>query len=283
MRFVSATISQGTFSQSGGVVTFNLGSLSAGGTATATITVQLLEDGTVTNSSSVTSNAGDSSSSNNSATASTTVSEAPIVVSGPITTTTKRLSNVTVATFTHANGVEPASAFSATINWGDGKTSTGTITQSGTTYSVVGSHNYSKPTTRTITVTVTEISASAELLLGKIGDEVPELPDHLGTYHDSGRFSLNSRTNRFGKLVNGYIAPGTGGSTTSSTGGTDAAIVTRRDVITRLEALMEAGKNEGRAPELWPLLGRLRLQAPMNPRALEVALLIDELYSLQPW
>ena len=30
-----------------------------------------------------------------------------------------------MATFTHALGVEPASAFTATINWGDGRTSTG--------------------------------------------------------------------------------------------------------------------------------------------------------------
>ena len=47
--------------------------------------------------------------------------------------------NVVVATFTHASGVEPTSAFNATINWGDGTTSPGTITQSGTTYSVTGS------------------------------------------------------------------------------------------------------------------------------------------------
>ena len=66
-------------------------------------------------------------------------------MSGPITTTVKNLTNFAVATFTHANGVEPASAFTATINWGDGKTSTGTITQSGTTYTVSGSHRYTGP------------------------------------------------------------------------------------------------------------------------------------------
>ena len=78
-------------------------------------------------------------------------------MSAPITTTSKTLSNVTVATFTHANGVYPASSFSATINWGDGTTSAGTITQSGTTYSVVGSHSYRGGGKHTITTTVTEI------------------------------------------------------------------------------------------------------------------------------
>jgi len=87
---------------------------------------------------------------------------------------------MTVATFTHANGVEPASAFQATIDWGDGKTSTGSITLSGTTYSVVGSHSYKKAGSHTITTTVTEVGSATELLLAKMGDEVPGLPDHVG-------------------------------------------------------------------------------------------------------
>ena len=71
------------------------------------------------------------------------MAEPTIVVSAPKTVSGKNQNNVTVATFTHASGVEPASAFVATINWGDSSTSTGTITQSGTTYTVKGSHTYS--------------------------------------------------------------------------------------------------------------------------------------------
>src|SRR5207253_1265041 len=49
---------------------------------------------------------------------------------------------VTVATFTDSD--EPASAFKATIDWGDGTTSTGTISgpDSSGTFTVTGSHTY---------------------------------------------------------------------------------------------------------------------------------------------
>ena len=65
-----------------------------------------------------------------------------------------------MATFTHANGVEPASDFVATINWGDGSTSTGTITESGTTYTVKGSHTYATNGSHTVTTTVVESESS---------------------------------------------------------------------------------------------------------------------------
>jgi hypothetical protein len=82
-----------------------------------------------------------------------------------------------VASFTHVNGLESSSAFTAIINWGDGKTSVGTITQSGATYTVVGSHRYSKAGSHTIKTTVSEVGNQADLLLAKVGDEVPALPD----------------------------------------------------------------------------------------------------------
>jgi hypothetical protein len=71
------------------------------------------------------------------------------------------VNNLQVATFTHAGGVEPASAFTATISWGDKTTSKGAITLSNGTYSVVGSHNYKKgaPGTYSITTTVTEVAS----------------------------------------------------------------------------------------------------------------------------
>jgi uncharacterized repeat protein (TIGR01451 family) len=177
LKYVNATTTQGSISQSNGVVTFTLGLIGINGTATLTITAKSLEDGTLSNTASVKATSADPKSSNNSAVAKVTVSEPAIVVSAPITTSSQSLTNLTVATFTHASGVEPGSAFKATINWGDGTTSTGTITVSGTTYTVKGSHRYSRTVSHRITTTVTEIGNAAQLLLAKIGDEVPGLPD----------------------------------------------------------------------------------------------------------
>jgi uncharacterized repeat protein (TIGR01451 family) len=181
LQFISATPSQGTYTQANGVLTFSFTGIAGGSSATATITVQATEDGTLTNSASVTSDTPDPGSANNSASASTTVTEPGITVSAPIFANAKNLSNLVVATFTHGNGTEPASAFTAIINWGDGKTSNGTIKESGTTYSVTGSHNYrSGAHNATIKTTVTEVGNDSQFLLAKIGDEVPDLPPHLG-------------------------------------------------------------------------------------------------------
>jgi uncharacterized repeat protein (TIGR01451 family) len=179
LNFVSASTGQGTFTQSGGVVTFSIGTVAAGQSVTATVTAQSIEDGNLTATASVTSSTADPNTSNNTVVATTAVAEGQIVVSAPIPAPRRNLTNFTVATFTHANGVEPASAFTATINWGDGKTSLGTITQSGTTYTVKGSHAYLSQSDVgfTITTTVTEVGnapvnvapgASPELLRRKI-------------------------------------------------------------------------------------------------------------------
>ena len=47
----------------------------------------------------------------------------------------------TVATFIDPDDTAPASAYAATINWGDGVTSTGTVTGSGT-FTISGTHTY---------------------------------------------------------------------------------------------------------------------------------------------
>jgi uncharacterized repeat protein (TIGR01451 family) len=186
LKYFSATSSQGTISVSGGVVTFSFGTVTYGQTVTATVTAQSTEDGNVTDNASVTSNLPNLS--NNIASATTFVNEGKIVVSAPITTKSKSLNNFGVATFTHASGVEPTSAFSATINWGDGTTSPGAITESGTTYQVVGvgSHNYSKGGSHTITTTVVEFGSSPNIeapfvIIIDSGDEAESLSGSLNT------------------------------------------------------------------------------------------------------
>jgi uncharacterized repeat protein (TIGR01451 family) len=262
LRFVSATASQGTFSQSGGVVTFNLGSIAGSGTATVTVTAQALEDGNLSNAASVSSSSADPNPANNSAGATTAVAEASIVVSAPVTTTSTRLSSATVATFTHANGVEPASAFTATINWGDGQTSRGTITLSGTTYKVISSHRYLRSGSHTITTTVTEVGNAAQLLLAKIGDEVPALPDRVRTGHGRERFSLSVPSNPAAPPVTGDAA--------------DSGVL-RQEVNARLQSLFEPGKKESFARERWGLPRSLRTREASSPDAVERLRLIDEL------
>jgi streptogramin lyase len=60
-----------------------------------------------------------------------------------------------VATFSDADTTEPATAYTATIDWGDGGTSGSAITGSGGTFSADASHTYESPGTYTVTVTVT--------------------------------------------------------------------------------------------------------------------------------
>jgi uncharacterized repeat protein (TIGR01451 family) len=187
LKFVSATTSQGTFTQSGGVVTFSLGTVaySPTQTITATVTAQATEDGSLANNASV-SYSNDPVPGNNSASATTAVAEPTISVSGPITVTGKRVSNIVTATFTHASGVEPPSAFNATIHWGDGTTSAGSITLSGTTYTVRGSHNYSGRGSHTVTTTVTESGsvpnvAAPTVVTIQSSDAAGALTDSLNT------------------------------------------------------------------------------------------------------
>src|SRR5262249_5284454 len=65
------------------------------------------------------------------------------------------LQNVVVATFTHGTGDIAAALFGATINWGDGTTTTGVVSETAGVYSVVGSHTYQDEGVFNVTVTVT--------------------------------------------------------------------------------------------------------------------------------
>src|SRR5439155_27065702 len=69
-----------------------------------------------------------------SATSSANVADATLTATGGFTVTAtegKDSGNQTVATFTDANPTAPVSDFAATIDWGDGSTSAGTIDQHG--------------------------------------------------------------------------------------------------------------------------------------------------------
>ena len=66
----------------------------------------------------------------------------------------------TVATITDPNTSATASAYSATINWGDGTTSAGTITGGNGSFNVTGNHTYSTAGTYPVAVTITSVGTS---------------------------------------------------------------------------------------------------------------------------
>ena len=162
------------------MVTFSFGTVAVGQTVTATVTAQAhrgrqSDQHGVGHEQPVRCNLN-----NNTAWRPIAVAEPPIVVSSPITVSGKNQSNVQVATFTHANGVEPASDFVATINWGDGTTSTGSISQSESSYRVKGSHTYSASGSHTVTTTVVESESSNQMhALAVTNSSMPSAPTNV--------------------------------------------------------------------------------------------------------
>ena len=62
-----------------------------------------------------------------------------------------------VATFTDPDSTATASEYAATIDWGDGQVSSGTITGSGGGFGVSGSHTYLEEGTYSVTVTINDV------------------------------------------------------------------------------------------------------------------------------
>jgi uncharacterized repeat protein (TIGR01451 family) len=148
---------------SGNTVTFALGTLAPGQSLSGTVVVTASEDGAQTDTATVSSATTNANAANNTASVTTVVSE-PVLSLNTFsfsTTEFQALNNATVATFVHANGVEPAGAFNVTINWGDGTTTGGTVVPQGTGYAVQGTHTYNVEGDHTLTVSVSDDSVSA--------------------------------------------------------------------------------------------------------------------------
>jgi hypothetical protein len=90
----------------------------------------------------------------------------PISASGgsPITGTAGSSVSGQVASFTDPNSSDNANAFSATINWGDGGASPGTITGGNGSFNVAGSHTYASGGSYTITVTISRNGANSAVV-----------------------------------------------------------------------------------------------------------------------
>jgi len=61
-----------------------------------------------------------------------------------------------VAVFTDTNTAGVASDFTATIDWGDGTTTAGTVSGGGGTFTVSGTHTYATSGTFNVVVTLTD-------------------------------------------------------------------------------------------------------------------------------
>jgi hypothetical protein len=124
------------------------------------------------------------------------------------------LANVTAATFTDTDTAALAGDFLATIDWGDGTTSAGTIAGSNGSFAVSGSHTYAIAGHDTITVTVTDpppgtaiATATSTATVGLFGQEV-----------------LNSATERVALAPNTVVASFTDGNLADPASGFIATI-----------------------------------------------------------
>ena len=102
-----------------------------------------------------------------------TAADAPLYANGTHFTTTpgQTQHGVVVGSFTDAGGAEPASDFTATIDWGDGTTSTGTVVSlGGGSFNVTGDHNYSQAGVFSVTVSVADDGGAATTIHSLAGN-----------------------------------------------------------------------------------------------------------------
>jgi uncharacterized repeat protein (TIGR01451 family) len=276
LTYTSATASQGTFRVSGGVVTFSAGTMASGATFTGSVTALVAEDGSSSDTATVSSSNPDPNPANNNASATTSFTEPAINVSRPIQTKNRRLSNFQVATFTHANGVEPASAFMATINWGDGTTSAGTVTLSGTTYSVKGTHAYTSGSSHTITASVSETAGPGGILVeGTPAGRAGAKPRSEGSNAASATLAAPwFALQRMGADVgNDASITGSKFDTAPATGATSVTCDAPSQVGSELAAICATGGSIDASDLYFRLLAQFESQADFNSLFDEVVLL----------
>ena len=85
------------------------------------------------------------------------IAEAPITAAGTSSSATEGESiTPTVATFTDTDPASTAAEYAASVDWGDGSTTPGTITGSAGSFSVSGAHTYAEEGTWAVRVTITD-------------------------------------------------------------------------------------------------------------------------------
>ncbi len=109
----------------------------------------------------------------------------PLVATGVPVMSTEGLSfTATVATFTDPNTSSTPADYVATIDWGDGSSSTGTITGSAGSFSVGGTHTYADETKTpfTVTITITDAHNPSRQATPTSTATVVDAPLHAGAF-----------------------------------------------------------------------------------------------------
>ena len=113
----------------------------------------------------------------------------------PVSTTEGQSFTGQVATFTVKSTTASASGYSASINWGDGHTTTGTIAGSAGSFTVTGTHTYAEEGSYKTAVTITDVNNAVQQ-----GDREREL-----------------RPSRMRRFMRRRLKPNTSGLTVSGT------------------------------------------------------------------
>jgi PKD repeat protein len=146
----TATIDWGDGTLSAGTVSGGAGSYSVDGSHT------YVDEGSFTVTTTLSDDAPGTASATSTGTA--TVAEGDGLSATGITVSALETQSFsgTVGTFSDTNAGNVASDFTATIDWGDGTLTPGTVSGSGTDYTVSGTHTYAEDGTYTLTFTVND-------------------------------------------------------------------------------------------------------------------------------
>jgi hypothetical protein len=146
-----------------------------------------------------------------------------------------------VATFTNADPFGGAGTYSAQITWGDGSTSAGVISGTGSTLTVSGSHTYADPVNETVQVTIshnlgytTPATTTATATVTSLGQNVVNgLTGTIGFWHNQNGQALIQSFNggAWATALSTWLAAafpnlyGSGAGANNLTGMTNAQVV----------------------------------------------------------
>jgi hypothetical protein len=101
-----------------------------------------------------------------------------------------------VATFTVSSSTATAAGYSASINWGDGQTSAGTITGGSGSFTVTGTHTYAEEGSYTTTVTITDVNTPSN----------KGTANGTATVKDAALHATAGKPSKSGRTVSGTLA-----------------------------------------------------------------------------